>query len=120
LIKLSFMLLPRRRSFAPERRNLRAGRSRLEASAYSGQPRDPPVRAPGGADVVCHPGGTEAVTDWACACGAELVSGPVVAGYLGSAFTITLLTCAACALELVPEGLALGKMAEVEQLLEDK
>jgi len=58
--------------------------------------------------------------DWACACGAELVPGPVVAGYLGSAFTITLLTCAACALELVPEGLALGKMAEVEQLLEDK
>lgn len=58
--------------------------------------------------------------DWACACGAELVPGPVVAGYLGSAFTITLLTCADCALELVPEGLALGKMAEVEQLLEDK
>ncbi|MFP5220893.1 MAG: pyridine nucleotide-disulfide oxidoreductase/dicluster-binding protein [Acidobacteriota bacterium] len=58
--------------------------------------------------------------DWACACGAELVPGPVVAGYLGSAFTITLLTCAACALELVPEGLALGKMAKVEELLEDK
>lgn len=58
--------------------------------------------------------------DWSCACGARLEPGPVVAGYLGSAFTITLLTCARCGLELVPEKLALGKMAEVEQLLEDK
>ena len=58
--------------------------------------------------------------DWACACGEELVPGPVVAGYLGSAFTITLLTCARCGLELVPESLAMGKMADVEQLLEDK
>ncbi len=40
--------------------------------------------------------------------------------YLGSVFTISLLTCPACGLPLVPEALALGRMAEVEQLLEDK
>ncbi|MBP1753072.1 MAG: hypothetical protein H6Q57_1908, partial [Geobacteraceae bacterium] len=28
--------------------------------------------------------------------------------------------CAACGLVLVPENLALGKMAEVERILEDK
>ncbi|WP_243360199.1 pyridine nucleotide-disulfide oxidoreductase/dicluster-binding protein [Fundidesulfovibrio terrae] len=58
--------------------------------------------------------------DWSCSCGTQLVPGPVVAGYLGSAFTITLLTCPGCGLVLAPENLALGKMAEVEQLLEDK
>ena len=57
---------------------------------------------------------------WACACGGALTPGPVEVSYLGSGFTITLLTCPECGLVLVPESLALGKMAQVEQLLEDK
>lgn len=58
--------------------------------------------------------------EWTCACGGKLEPRPVEANYLGSGFNITLLTCTACGLVLVPEELALGKMAEVEQLLEDK
>lgn len=56
---------------------------------------------------------------WRC-CGEPMVPGPVDVAYMGSGFKITLLTCPRCGLVLVPEGLALGKMAEVEQLLEDK
>lgn len=58
---------------------------------------------------------------WSCAaCGQALKPSPVVASYLGSVFTISLLSCPACGQTLVPEDLALGRMAEVEQLLEDK
>jgi len=58
---------------------------------------------------------------WRCeACGEPLSANSVVVTYLGSVFTISLLTCPACGLTLVPEALALGRMAEVEQLLEDK
>jgi hypothetical protein len=58
--------------------------------------------------------------EWACACGQDLTPASVNVAYLGSGFTITLLTCPKCGLVLVPESLALGKMAEVELLLEDK
>lgn len=58
---------------------------------------------------------------WTCACsGKPLAPRPVDVTYLGSVFTISLLTCPDCGLPLVPESLALGRMAEVEQLLEDK
>jgi Fe-S oxidoreductase len=58
---------------------------------------------------------------WRCAgCNTPLNANQVVVSYLGSVFTISLLTCPACGLTLVPEPLALGRMAEVEQLLEDK
>ncbi len=58
---------------------------------------------------------------WSCvSCGQELAPSPVVVSYLGSVFTISLLSCPACGQTLVPEALALGRMAEVEQLLEDK
>lgn len=58
---------------------------------------------------------------WTCAaCGQALAPSPVVVTYMGSVFTISLLTCPTCGLTLVPEALALGRMAEVEQLLEDK
>ncbi|MDR3641156.1 MAG: DNA-binding protein [Humidesulfovibrio sp.] len=58
---------------------------------------------------------------WRClACDAPLTANQIVVSYLGSVFTISLLTCPACGLTLVPEALALGRMAEVEQLLEDK
>ncbi len=58
---------------------------------------------------------------WTCnLCGQPLTSGKVSIDYLGSRFSIELPRCASCGLALVPEELALGKMLEVEQMLEDK
>jgi hypothetical protein len=58
---------------------------------------------------------------WACAdCGQPLVPGKVDISYLGNSFPVDLLKCPNCGLVLVPEELALGKMAEVEKMLEDK
>lgn len=60
-------------------------------------------------------------SDWSCrACGEPLAPGPVELEYLGSTFNVELPRCTACGLVLIPEELALTKMAEVEQLLEDK
>lgn len=60
-------------------------------------------------------------TDWTCArCGLPLELGKVTVEYLGSAFPVDLLKCPKCEMVFVPEELALGKMAEVEQALEDK
>ena len=47
-------------------------------------------------------------------------SGQVSIAYLGSSFPVNLLKCPNCGLVLIPEELALGKMAEVEKALEDK
>jgi ribosomal protein S27AE len=59
--------------------------------------------------------------NWKCAkCGEPLVVGPVTVEYLGSRFTTELPKCPTCGLVLISEDLALGKMAEVEQILEDK
>ncbi|GAB7024040.1 DVU_1557 family redox protein [Salidesulfovibrio brasiliensis] len=61
------------------------------------------------------------VSGWKCAaCGEELVSMPVELEYLESLFTVELPACPACRFVLIPEELALGKMHQVEQLLEDK
>jgi hypothetical protein len=58
---------------------------------------------------------------WVCAkCGEPLVAGKVTVAYLGSAYPVDLLKCPKCGLVFVPEGLALGKMVEVEKSLEDK
>ncbi len=58
---------------------------------------------------------------WRCAaCGEGLVPGPVALEYMGNEFVVELLVCKACGQVLVPEELALGKMHEVEQILEDK
>jgi len=58
---------------------------------------------------------------WTCArCGQPLVLGKVDISYLGSSFPVELLKCPKCDLVLIPEELALGKMAEVEKALEDK
>jgi len=66
-------------------------------------------------------GYAEADARWTCGnCGRPLKPGPVVLTYLGSEFTVELMRCTACGLVLVPEDLALGRMAEVEKLLEDK
>jgi hypothetical protein len=44
----------------------------------------------------------------------------VTVGYLGSAFQVELLQCPVCAQVYIPPALAMGKMVEVEQQLEDK
>jgi RNase P subunit RPR2 len=58
---------------------------------------------------------------WMCAkCNLPLVSGQVMVAYLDSAYPVELLKCPQCGLVLIPEDLALGKMVEVEKMLEDK
>jgi hypothetical protein len=58
---------------------------------------------------------------WVCAnCSEPLVPGKVDISYLGNSFPVDLLKCPKCGLVLIPEELALGKMAEVEKALEDK
>jgi RNase P subunit RPR2 len=60
-------------------------------------------------------------SEWICAkCNIPLVAGKVTASYLGSEFPVDLLKCPKCGFVFVSEDLALGKMAEVEQTLEDK
>jgi len=44
----------------------------------------------------------------------------VQVAYMDSRYPVDLPKCSSCGLVLVPEALALGKMAEVEMLLEDK
>lgn len=61
------------------------------------------------------------VTGWKCAkCNKELISIPVELEYLNSLFTVALPSCPECKQVLIPENLALGKMNQVEHLLEDK
>ncbi len=58
---------------------------------------------------------------WECeACHEPLRPGPAQLAYMGSVFDVELPLCRKCGLVLVPEELALGKMLEVEQVLEDK
>ncbi len=59
--------------------------------------------------------------EWKCSkCGEILIVGPVNVEYMGSRFSTELPVCPKCGLVLISEELALGKMAEVEQILEDK
>lgn len=59
--------------------------------------------------------------NWQCAkCLEPLQSGQVDIHYLGSTFTIGALICPRCSQALIPEDTAVGKMLDVEQLLEDK
>lgn len=65
--------------------------------------------------------GQFAAEHWQCAkCGGPLKPGKVVVTYLGNDFPVELLKCQKCGLVLVTEELALGKMTEVEKMLEDK
>jgi len=58
---------------------------------------------------------------WVCgACNVALEPGKVTVSYLGSAYPVDLLRCPRCGQVFVPEELALGRMAEVEEALEDK
>ena len=62
-----------------------------------------------------------AATSWQCAqCDQALQPAKVNVTYLNSVFTVDLMACPGCGFILVPEDLAVGKMLEVEQLLEDK
>jgi hypothetical protein len=53
-------------------------------------------------------------------CKIALAPGKVTVTYLGATFPIELFKCPGCGLVHVPESLAIGKMAQVEQALEDK
>jgi len=58
---------------------------------------------------------------WLCAaCGVPLEMGKVEIAYMGNKFPAELPRCPKCGLVFIPEHLALGKMAEVEKILEDK
>jgi len=58
---------------------------------------------------------------WTCAdCNVPLQLGKVDIAYLGNSFPVDLLKCPNCGQVLIPEEMALGKMAEVEKALEDK
>ena len=58
---------------------------------------------------------------WVCRrCNQPLVPCPVSITYMEGAFTVELASCPSCGLALVPENLAVGRMLEVEQLLEGK
>lgn len=59
--------------------------------------------------------------EWKCfACNRLLVAGPAVVDYLGNQLTTELPQCPSCRRVLISEALALGKVAEVEKLLENK
>ena len=59
--------------------------------------------------------------NWICSpCGEALQPGMVDLHYMGNVFRVELPVCPKCAAVLIPEDLALGRMLEVEQLLEDK
>jgi len=58
---------------------------------------------------------------WRCdQCDRELIPGPINVAYMGNRFTADLPYCPDCGRVLISEKVALGKMAEVEKLLEDK
>lgn len=58
---------------------------------------------------------------WHCAkCDRELITSPINVAYMGNRFTADLPHCPECGKVLISEQVALGKMAEVEKLLEDK
>ncbi len=59
--------------------------------------------------------------DWSCArCAEKLVARKVELRYLGNVFQVELPACPTCSAVLIVEELAMGRMLEVEQLLEDK
>ena len=58
---------------------------------------------------------------WRCAkCDAELVPKSTMFAYMGMTFSHEALRCPLCGMVMITKGLADGKMAEVEQLMEDK
>jgi len=65
--------------------------------------------------------GIEENKEWKClSCDALLKLDKVRIDYMNGSFTVELPCCPECGMALVPEEIALGKMLEVEKLLEDK
>lgn len=59
--------------------------------------------------------------DWLCrSCNVLLQPGKVELHYMDNVFNVELPVCPQCFAVLIDEELAVGKMLEVEQLLEDK
>jgi hypothetical protein len=59
--------------------------------------------------------------NWSCSgCGIPLVSGKVEVAYMGSKYPVDLPRCPKCGIVFIPERLAIGTMAEIEKILEDK
>jgi ribosomal protein S27AE len=59
--------------------------------------------------------------DWVCGkCGVPLEIGQVEVAYMGSKYPVDLPRCPRCGLVFIPEHIAVGTMAQIEQLLEDK
>ncbi len=58
---------------------------------------------------------------WECAqCGCPLTVGPVTVSYMGNDFSTELARCPECRMAMISESVAMGKMAQVERILEDK
>jgi NAD-dependent SIR2 family protein deacetylase len=58
---------------------------------------------------------------WRCErCQCHLVVGQVSVSYMNNGFTTDLPYCPTCKTVLISDAVASGKMAEVEQILEDK
>jgi hypothetical protein len=59
--------------------------------------------------------------EWRCfKCNQPLAVGPALVDYLGNELTTDLPMCPTCSKVLISEQLAVGKVAEVEKILEDK
>lgn len=59
--------------------------------------------------------------NWKCGkCGVDLVPRKTSFSYLGRTFSHEVLRCPQCGNVLIPRELAEGRMAEVEQQMEDK
>jgi hypothetical protein len=59
--------------------------------------------------------------EWTCRqCERALEPADVTVEYMGNQFTTALPRCPGCGFVMISEDLALGKIAEVEQILEDK
>ena len=63
----------------------------------------------------------EEALDWSCgSCGVSLEFAETEVSYMGSKYPVKLPRCPKCGIVFIPERLALGKMAEIEKILEDK
>jgi hypothetical protein len=64
---------------------------------------------------------TEEAAEWSCTgCGKPLEIIKVGFTYMKGNFELPLPACPGCGLVMIPEDLAMGKMAEAERILEDK
>ncbi len=64
---------------------------------------------------------SQEAAEWSCSsCNGDLALVKVCFAYMKGNFKVDLPACTECGLVMVPESLALGKMAEAERILEDK